>query len=75
MTTPGPDVLELNVAITNVEPTGGKKNAAVQGAAPAATVGVAPRRQLVGSQAQCWKGSASKGKCSIQPPASGLWRS
>jgi hypothetical protein len=46
VTTPGPDVLELNVAITNVEPTGGKKNAAVKGAATAATVGVAPGASL-----------------------------
>ena len=42
VTNPGPDVLELNVAITNVEPTGGKKNVAVKGAVTAATVGVAP---------------------------------
>jgi len=47
VTTPGPDVLELNVAITNVEPTGGKKNAAVKGAATAATVGVAPGTSLL----------------------------
>lgn len=40
--TPGPDVLELNVAITNVEPTGGKKNAAVKGAAAAASVATVP---------------------------------
>jgi hypothetical protein len=46
VTTPGPDVLELNVAITNVEPTGGKKNAAVKGAATAATIGVAPGASL-----------------------------
>jgi len=42
VTTPGPDVLELNVAITNVEPTGGKKNAAVQGAATAVSVATVP---------------------------------
>jgi hypothetical protein len=42
VTTPGPDVLELNVAITNVEPTSGKKNAAVKGAATAASVAVVP---------------------------------
>jgi len=47
VTTPGPDVLEVNVAITNVEPTGGKKNAAVKGAATAATVGVAPGASLL----------------------------
>ena len=42
VTTPGPDVLVLNVAITNVEPTGGKKNAAVTGAATAASVATVP---------------------------------
>jgi hypothetical protein len=42
VTEPGPDVLELNVAITNVEPTGGKKNAAVKGAVTAATVTTVP---------------------------------
>jgi len=47
VTTPGPDVLELNVAITNVEPTGGKKNAAVKGAATAASVAVAPGASLL----------------------------
>ena len=47
VTTPGPDVLELNIAITNVEPTGGKKNAAVKGAATAATIGVAPGASLL----------------------------
>jgi hypothetical protein len=47
VTEPGPDVLELNVAITNVEPTGGKKNLAVKGAATAATVGVAPGTSLL----------------------------
>jgi hypothetical protein len=46
VTTPGPDVLELNVAITNVEPTGSKKNAAVKGAATAASVAVAPGASL-----------------------------
>ena len=38
VTTPGPGVLELNIAITNVEPTGGGKNAAVKGAATAASI-------------------------------------
>jgi hypothetical protein len=38
VTTPGPDVLDLDIAITNVEPTGGKKNAAVKGAATAASI-------------------------------------
>jgi hypothetical protein len=42
VTAPGPDVLVLNVAITNVEPTGGKKNAAVTGAATAASVATVP---------------------------------
>jgi hypothetical protein len=42
VTEPGPDVLELNVAITNVEPTGGKKNAAVKGAAAAASLATVP---------------------------------
>ena len=51
MTTPGPDVLDLYVAITNVEPTGGKKNAAVKGAATAATIGVAPGASLLVPQA------------------------
>lgn len=47
VTTPGPGVLELSVAITNVEPTGGKKNAAVKGAATAASVAVAPGASLL----------------------------
>src|SRR5579864_8426860 len=42
VTEPGPDVLELNVAITNVEPTGGKKNAAVTAATTAASVATVP---------------------------------
>lgn len=42
VTTPGPDVLELNVAITNVEPTGGKKNAAVTGGAAAVSAATVP---------------------------------
>lgn len=37
----------MNVAITNVVPTGGKKNAAVKGAATAATVAVAPGASLL----------------------------
>jgi Protein of unknown function (DUF3313) len=44
---PGPDVAELRVAIINVEPTGGKKNAVVKGAATAATIGVAPGASLL----------------------------
>jgi uncharacterized protein DUF3313 len=47
VTAPGADVAELRVAITNVEPTGGGKNAAVKGAATAATVGVAPGASLL----------------------------
>jgi hypothetical protein len=47
VTSPGPDVLELNVAITNVVPTGGKKNAAVKGATTAATMAVAPGASLL----------------------------
>jgi Protein of unknown function (DUF3313) len=42
VTTPGPDVLRLNVAITNVEPTGGKKNAAVKGGAAAVSAATVP---------------------------------
>ncbi len=42
VTTPGPDVLELNVAITNVEPNGGKKNAAVKGGAAAVSAATVP---------------------------------
>jgi Protein of unknown function (DUF3313) len=42
VTTPGPDVLELNVAITNVEPTAGKKNAAVKGGAVAVSAATVP---------------------------------
>jgi hypothetical protein len=43
----GPDVAELRVAITNVEPTGGGKNAAVKGATTAATMAVAPGAGLL----------------------------
>ena len=46
VTSPGPGVLWLSVAITNVEPTGGKRNAAVKGAATAATVAAAPGASL-----------------------------
>lgn len=42
VTQSGPGVLVLRVAITNLEPTGGKTNAAVQGAAVAASTVVAP---------------------------------
>src|SRR6202167_32774 len=44
---PGPGVAEVRVAIINVEPTGGKKNAVVKGAATAATIGVAPGASLL----------------------------
>jgi hypothetical protein len=42
VTEPGPGVLELQIAITNVEPTGGKKNAALKAGTTAASVTVAP---------------------------------
>lgn len=47
VTEPGPGVLELRTAITNVEPTGGKKNAALKGSATAASVAVAPGASLL----------------------------
>jgi len=47
VTTPGPDVLELNMAITNVVPNGGGKNAVVKGAATAASVAAAPGVSLL----------------------------
>jgi Protein of unknown function (DUF3313) len=47
VTEPGPGVLELQVAITNVEPTGGKKNAALKAGATAASVAVAPGASLL----------------------------
>jgi Protein of unknown function (DUF3313) len=47
VTEPGPGVLELRTAITNVEPTGGKKNAAVKAGATAASVAVAPGASLL----------------------------
>jgi hypothetical protein len=46
VTEPGPGVLELQVALTNVEPTAGKKNAAIKGAATAASIAVAPGASL-----------------------------
>jgi len=46
VTEPGPGVLELGVALTNVEPTSGKKNAALKGAATAASIAVAPGASL-----------------------------
>jgi hypothetical protein len=47
VTKPGPGVMVLRIAITNLEPTGGKKNAAVKGAATAASVAVAPGASLL----------------------------
>jgi hypothetical protein len=47
VTEPGPGVLELQTAITNVEPTGGKKNAALKAGATAASVAVAPGASLL----------------------------
>jgi hypothetical protein len=45
--TPGPGVMLLKLAITNVETTGGKTNAAVKGTAMAASTAVAPGASLV----------------------------
>jgi hypothetical protein len=42
VTEPGPGVLDLQFAITNVEPTGGKKNAALTAGATAASVAIVP---------------------------------
>jgi Protein of unknown function (DUF3313) len=47
VTDPGPGVMELRLAITNVEPTGAKKNAALKGAATAASVALAPGASLL----------------------------
>jgi hypothetical protein len=47
VTKPGPGVMVLKLAITNLEPTGGKENAAVKGATTAATMAVAPGVGLV----------------------------
>jgi hypothetical protein len=47
VTNPGPGVMELRVAITNLVPTGGMKNAAVKGAATAASIAVAPGASLL----------------------------
>lgn len=46
VTEPGPGVLDIRIAITNVEPTGGKKNAALKAGATAASVAVAPGASL-----------------------------
>ena len=47
VTEPGPGVLVLRIAITNLVPTGKVKNAAVKGAATAASVAVAPGASLL----------------------------
>jgi hypothetical protein len=47
LTEPGPGVMLLRVAITNVEPTGGKTNAVVKGGAVAASTAVAPGASMV----------------------------
>ena len=47
VTEPGPGVMELRAAITNLAPTGKAKNAAVKGAATAASVAVAPGASLL----------------------------
>jgi len=46
VTEPGPGVLDVRLAITNVEPTGGKKNAALKAGATAASMAVAPGASL-----------------------------
>jgi Protein of unknown function (DUF3313) len=46
VTEPGPGVLDVRLAITNVEPTGGKRNAALKAGATAASVAVAPGASL-----------------------------
>jgi len=46
VTEPGPGVLYMSLAITNVEPTGGKKNAALKAGATAASLAVAPGASL-----------------------------
>jgi hypothetical protein len=47
VTKPGPGVMVLRIAITNLEPTGRGKNATVKGAATAASVAVAPGASLL----------------------------
>jgi hypothetical protein len=47
VTEPGPGVMVLKVAITNVEPTGGKTNAVVKGAAVAASTAAAPGASML----------------------------
>lgn len=47
VTEPGPGVMVLRVAITNVQPNGGKTNAVVKGAAVAATHAAAPGASML----------------------------
>jgi hypothetical protein len=47
VTDPGPGVAELQIAITNVEPTGGKRNAALKAGATAASVATVPGVSLL----------------------------
>lgn len=47
VTEPGPGVMVLRFAITNVDPTGGKENATLKGAETAATHAVAPGASLL----------------------------
>jgi len=47
VTEPAPGVMVLRIAITNVEPAGGKENAALKGAEIAATHAVAPGASLL----------------------------
>jgi hypothetical protein len=47
VTDPGPGVLVLRVALTNVEPTGSKKNAALKSATTAASLTVAPGASMI----------------------------
>lgn len=47
VTEPGPDVMVLRFAITNVEPNGGKANAMVSGAEAVATHAVAPGASML----------------------------
>jgi hypothetical protein len=47
VTDPGPGVMVLRAAITNVEPNGAKTNAAVKGAAMAASTAVAPGASML----------------------------
>ena len=56
VTTPGPDVLELNVAITNVEPTGKREERCGDGSRSRCLRCHGTRHRLGGSQAQCGEG-------------------